>query len=199
MNYSKTYLSAFVAGVCIALGGACYLSLDNKIIGAFMFSLGLLTICINEFSLFTGKVCFARKLDDIKHLVIIWIANFLGCNFIAVILRIAKPELIQKAAQMCDIKSAQGLMVIPLGFMCNIFIYFVVNNYKNLYDTKKTILLMMCVAGFILCGFEHCIANMFYFAVAGKVDVVYILLNTLGNILGGLGIAIVCDAISERG
>ena len=195
MSYSKTYFSAFIAGICIALGGVCYLSIDNKIIGAFMFSLGLLTICINEFSLFTGKVCFARKLDDIKNLVIIWIGNFIGCSFIAGLVRISKPQLIQKAIEMCNTKSAEGLLVIPLGVMCNILIFFAVNNYKQLYDTKKSVLLMMCVAAFILCGFEHCVANMFYFVVAGRFDIEYLMLNTVGNIIGGIGISWLYDCI----
>ena len=30
----------------------------------------------------------------------------------------------------------------------------------------KYIVLMLCVAGFIICGFEHCVADMFYFALS---------------------------------
>ena len=38
------------------------------------------------------------------------------------------------------------------------------------YIYKKThniFLVALCVAIFILCGFEHCIANMFYYVFAG--------------------------------
>jgi len=42
---------------------------------------------------------------------------------------------------------------------------------------------------FILSGFEHCVANMFYFAMAGKFSLsmlVFIIVNTLGNSVGGI-------------
>lgn len=195
MKYTNTYISAFIAGMCIALGGCCYLSVDNKVLGAFLFSLGLLTICMNEFSLFTGKVCFARTMDDVKHLIIIWIGNFVGCALFGGLIRFAKPQVISKAVEMCDAKLLEGWRVIPLGILCNVLIYFAVVNYKNLYDTKKSFLLIMCVMAFILCGFEHCVANMFYFIVAGKFNIGYLLLNTVGNVIGGLGISWYRDCI----
>lgn len=46
----------------------------------------------------------------------------------------------------------------------------------------------LCVAVFILSGFEHCIANMFYFSVAGMWTghtLVWVLVMTLGNSIGG--------------
>jgi len=46
----------------------------------------------------------------------------------------------------------------------------------------------LCVAVFILCGFEHCIANMYYFSAAGVWSwptLGAILLMTLGNSIGG--------------
>ena len=50
------------------------------------------------------------------------------------------------------------------------------------------------VVVFILSGYEHCIANMFYFTVA-KVwslnTVVYLLVMTLGNAVGGMFIPFV--------
>ena len=53
---------------------------------------------------------------------------------------------------------------------------------------------------FILCGFEHCVANMFYFSVAnawsGK-TVLYLLVMTLGNSCGGL-ILPLCRKLKDR-
>ncbi len=42
---------------------------------------------------------------------------------------------------------------------------------------------------FILCGFEHCVANMFYFSVAGCWSgklLLRLLVMTLGNTVGGV-------------
>ena len=49
-------------------------------------------------------------------------------------------------------------------------------------------MVFLCVMVFILSGFEHCIANMYYFSVAGvwsKDTFLLILLMTLGNSIGG--------------
>ena len=45
----------------------------------------------------------------------------------------------------------------------------------------------MCV--FILCGFEHCVANMYYFTMGGAWSgraILYLLVMTLGNAVGGV-------------
>ena len=50
-------------------------------------------------------------------------------------------------------------------------------------------LMYIAVDGFILCGFEHCIANMFYFSLAGMWSgkaLLYILIMTLGNAVGDM-------------
>ena len=55
--------------------------------------------------------------------------------------------------------------------------------------TKNPVILFMGVAAFILCGFEHCIADMFYFSIAkmwSREAFLCILVITLGNSLGGI-------------
>lgn len=200
VNKEKTLINAIMAGICIGLGGACFLSIDNKIIGSFMFSLGLLTICANQFSLFTGKVCYARIKDDFINLIWIWFGNFIGCSLIGFILHLIKPQLIQKATEMCNAKLSEGLLVIPLGILCNVLIFFAVDGFKRIdNNVAKTVLLVMCVMAFILCGFEHCIANMFYFTVADctKINypIIYLLLNTFGNAVGGLAISFMYETV----
>lgn len=199
-KYYKIFISAIIAGICISIGGTCFLSLDNKVIGAFMFSLGLLTICSNEFHLFTGKVCFARKWDDYLNLLLIWIGNFVGCGIVGFSVKYTRPQLIQKAVEICNIKMTEKWwMIIILGIFCNVLIFFAVNNFKETAKKEKVVLLIMCVMVFILCGFEHCVANMFYFIVAGTPDSTrYILLNTVGNAAGGLAIGLVCERLKVR-
>ena len=56
-------------------------------------------------------------------------------------------------------------------------------------QTKNPLILFICVSVFILSGFEHCVANMFYFFLAGMWSlkaVGYLLIMTVGNSLGGM-------------
>ena len=49
--------------------------------------------------------------------------------------------------------------------------------------------IFLCIPVFILSGFEHSIANMFYFAAARSLSVeviIYIITVILGNSLGGI-------------
>ena len=63
MKSLKVFVSAVLAGFCIGLGGMLFLAMDDKVIGASLFSVGLFVICTNGFHLFTGKVCYAFQND----------------------------------------------------------------------------------------------------------------------------------------
>lgn len=186
MNFIKKSL---LAGMCIAIGGAAFLSVDNKLVGSILFSVGLLTICALEFNLFTGKVCYLPDSVNPLQIIVIWVMNFSGTIIIGVITRISNPQLISVAKTICSNKLSEGTMVFILGVMCNILIFFAVYGYKNIkHDVGKYLIVIMCVVVFIMSGYEHCIANMYYFTVAGWniIAVEYIIINTIGNAVGGI-------------
>ena len=54
-------VSAFLAGMSIGFGGLAFLSVDNKVIGAALFTVGLFCVCTFGFHLFTGKVCYVFR------------------------------------------------------------------------------------------------------------------------------------------
>ena len=45
MKRTVLFLSAILAGLCISFGGLAFLSLDNKVMGAAAFTIGLFVIC----------------------------------------------------------------------------------------------------------------------------------------------------------
>ena len=53
-------LKSFLAGVAIALGGYVYLSCENKYVGAFLFSVGLLTVLYFGLNR-AHRLCFFSK------------------------------------------------------------------------------------------------------------------------------------------
>ena len=72
--------------------------------------------------------------------------------------------------------------------------YTAVDLYKKLRGIGKYIAVFICVTVFILAGFEHCVANMYYFTVAGvwgwnAILALYVMIigNSLGSILLALG------------
>ena len=196
----KKYVSAFVmgilAGVAIAIGGAVYLASENKVVGAIFFSVGLFTVCTKGLSLFTGKAVylFDNKPKFLIDLVIIWIGNFAGAWAAAALLSLTRQldSLKAAASAIAETKANDSLLsLFILGVFCNICIYIAVDSYgKNTHDLGKYIGIVFGVTAFILAGFEHSVADMFYFAMAGRLFdgrvLLCLLVVTLGNVVGGV-------------
>ena len=82
--------------------------------------------------------------------------------------------------------SPAPLLISVAGIFCGALMYIAVEGYKQ---TKNPLILFVCVAGFILCGFEHCIADMFYVSVAQMWSTrafLCVVVISLGNAVGGM-------------
>lgn len=195
LKFISTLSLSTLAGICIGIGGCFFLAIDNRIIGALFFTLGLFTICTRGFFLFTGKVGYAldNPLSYIFELAVIWAGNLIGTNFTAFLISLTRyaAAFKEKAAGMCMTKlSDSPISIFILSIFCNVLMYIAVDGFrKNPHETGKYAGLFLCVAGFILAGFEHCIANMFYIGMAGAWSMhafLWLLIMTLGNTAGGL-------------
>lgn len=207
MGRGKVFLSALLAGVSIALGGTAYLSLESKIAGALFFTVGLFVICILKLHLFTGKVCYVSENPPAYavDLLFIWLGNLAGTALAALALRLTRigPALAEKAAGLCQTKLADSpWSIFILAVFCNIMIYIAVEGFNRApHDLGRYLALFLGVAVFILCGFEHCVANMYYFSVAGAWSLKalgYLLLMTLGNAVGGVFFPLVRRCLKEE-
>lgn len=193
-KFIHTFIPAILAGVCIALGGTVFLSSDTKLAGALFFCLGLLTILTCGFGLFTGKVCYTldNKPSFLGTLGIIWLGNLTGTGLSALFARFTRnyQSLNEKAAATISAKLSDSLIsLFVLGIGCGICIYIAINSYKTQDGFLKVTLVILPVMVFIFCGFEHCVADMFYFFLAGEITpdaLLRIIVITLGNSVGGM-------------
>ena len=195
MNRIKTFVYGVLAGVSIAIGGTVFLSVDNKALGALLFTVGLFTVCTFGFNLFTGKVCyvFERDRDYAIDLPIIWAGNLCGTWLTAFLesRTRAGAALAEKALALSQVKLDDSLLsIFILAVLCNLLIFIAVDGYnKNPHELGKYLSLFFGVIVFILCGFEHCVANMYYFSIAGVWSwetLGYVLVMTFGNTVGGV-------------
>ena len=194
MRRASLFLSGILAGICIGLGGTVFLSLDNKVLGALFFTVGLFTICTQGLHLYTGKVCYLweKDLSYALDLLPIWLGNLAGTWLLAAAERCTRiaPALTEKAAGLCETKLGDNLgSIFLLAIFCNMLIYIAVDGFnKNEHQVGKYLALFFGVMVFILSGFEHCVANMYYFSIAGMWSgktLLYVLVMTLGNSVGG--------------
>ena len=197
MGAKETWLRSVMAGICIAVGGAVNLSVDNKVVGAALFSTGLFTICTLGYYLYTGKVCYLldsnQKGKYLLWLGQIWAGNLIGTALVGYGLRLTRTgtALAEKAQGLCQAKLNDSLLsIFILSVLCNLMIYIAVENYKNTpHPLGKYLAIFLGVMVFILAGFAHCVANMFYFSVANIWNLhtlLYLLVMSLGNFAGGL-------------
>ena len=195
MNYVKTFIFGILAGISISIGGTVFLSLENKVLGAVFFTVGLFTVCTFGFDLFTGKVCyvFDRDLPYALSVIVMWAGNFVGAFLTAFAESLTRigPALREKAITMCTVKSDDSfLSLFILGIFCDILIYIGVDGYnKNPHEVGKYLSLLFGVTVFILCGTEHCVADMYYFSIAGMWNphtLLCLLVISLGNAFGGV-------------
>lgn len=194
MKHLNTFIYAVLAGMSIAIGGVVFLSIDNKVLGSVFFSIGLFAVCTLGLNLYTGKVCyiFDNKLSYSLDVVNIWFGNLVGTAMVGYLMRATRiAGIAEKAKAMCDTKLNDSMLsIFILAIFCNIMIYFGVEAYKtNQHETGKYYGILFSIVVFIVSGYEHCIANMFYFSIANVWSlhaVQYLLVMTLGNLVGGV-------------
>ncbi len=203
-KYSGMFLYSILGGFCISLGATVFLRLKDAfpgghVVGALLFAVGLFTICTRGYILYTGRVgyLFDNPLPGyLFDLVVIWVGNFVGCLLLAVLQTWTTvfDGLQATAMTMVEGKMAASyLSLFILGIFCNIFMFIAVNGYaKNPHELGKYLAIFLGVSVFILSGTEHCIADMYYWAISGILydapgeTLLRLFIITLGNAVGGV-------------
>ncbi len=194
-------LSSFLAGALIALGATSYLVLSSncnlgyKIFGSFLFGIGLFTIITYNLWLFTGKVGYAldnKKIYIIK-LVLCLIFNLMGSLIMTLILKVTPigDNVKEYSKTLVSNKyNEKWYELLILSCMCGIMIFLSVDGYKKCENIiGKILFVFLPIMLFILCGFEHVVANITYFTYSGIIRVKIIpwfIIMALGNAIGSL-------------
>lgn len=183
MSIKSMFIKSMYAGIMIGIGGIVYLSVENRVIGSFLFSFGLLTIVTQGFYLYTGKIGFIRKKNELPDMLVIILGNFVGTLAAAALAKAAHLNI--DSSQLVSAKINNGILhVFILSVFCGIMMYLAIANYNK---SKNVIFIILPVMIFILSGFEHSIANMFYFNLAGLYSIkgiCYLLVMLIGNGIG---------------
>lgn len=189
MNRWIDFIKAVLAGMCISTGCLCYLSADNKVIGAFLFSIGLLTILTYNLRLYTGMIGRARELKDVYRCAIVFIGNCYGCAF-TYSLCLLTPIYARIAPQLETISTSKTSTPLTelffLGILCGGLMSFATKKKDNY------LVSIMCVMAFILIGAEHSVADAFYLLASDDIiQYLKIFAVAIGNAIG----AIITDSV----
>lgn len=192
MKILTYFIKSLIAGAFIGIGGTIYLSCESKIAGSLLFGLGLFTIVNLGLNLFTGKIGFVDKSNFIE-VIVTFFGNFAGTNLVAFLLKSTRiypalAEKIEGSSMVVTKLNDSYLSLFVLGIFCGVLMYTAVATFRRKPDILGAIAVFLCVSVFILCGFEHCIADMYYFALVTSIDqyILPLLVITLGNSLGAI-------------
>lgn len=214
-NFVKYFFRAIMAGFFIDVAMVYSNVVGNvfsstmpewgKFLSALVFSIAVLLISMVGGELFTGNnlvMAFGAydKRVSWEKVGKVWgisyVGNFVGCLVFALIFVGAG------ASGTKDYFAGfiNNKLTIPMGEMflravlCNFFVCLgVLCGIKLKSEAAKFLMIVMCISGFVVSGFEHCIANMGIFTVSvclvPGVSVAAMLKSmvivTLGNIVGG--------------
>lgn len=171
------FIRAVAAGVMIGIAGAVYLAVGPPL-GAILFSLGLILICTRGYNLYTGKIGY---IQEPKDAIDMWI--YIGGNALGTWLVAATQTMSTQSLILSKLEVPLWLTFIK-AIGCGILMYLAVDIYK----TKQNYWgIITCIPAFILAGFEHSIADMFYIWLGGIYDwrvLEFICIVILGNAIG---------------
>ena len=180
-------IKSIMAGSMITMSAAIYLTVGGPL-GAFMFSIGLLTILYFQLNLFTGKAGLLVE-HQIKplDLAAIWIGNLIGCVLFSILLLVSPlgMSLAEGAAAIITVRITNlWFENIILGIFCGILMYIAVKQYPI-----APYVTILSVASFILLGANHCVADMAYMFLAANPKILLpafaaLIFTTIGNIIG---------------
>lgn len=219
----KTFILAIFAGAFIALGAlgsqivACGVApvAFGRVLSGLIFPIGLAMVIIAGGELFTGNcLLFIPVLDRqislfdfVKNLFIVYLGNIVGSVLIAFlanyghVLSLYNGELVRNVVTTASVKAnIPFLDAFFKGILCNVLVCIAVWASQAAEELSgRIIALYLPIFLFVVCGFEHSVANMYFipsgmlaqyvYGYPGHISILGFLWNllpvTLGNLVGG--------------
>lgn len=157
----KFTLGGIVAGACVGLAATVYLKVGGML-GAFMFSLGLLSVIVLSVPLYTGQAqnVWRPTRSNYALLGLMLLLNIVGCIIMSALT--ASPELTAASEAIIATRLSKGplmdgILSIPCGFLMTAAV-------RGFTIHKTWLPLLLGVPAFIVCGFPHCVADSYYYA-----------------------------------
>ncbi len=202
------FADGVLSGVMIGVGGIVSQSCDNRYLGAFLFSLGLFCIIHLRYGLYTGKVGYIldRDLPYLGETFFTLLSNAVGVALTAGLIHLTRfatdtpvsgldVTLMERAESCMNAKLNDSLLSsFILAIFCGLMMFSAVEGCRKCTENKNDVaglfVVVMPIMVFILCGFNHCVADMFYYFLAGcplpSKALLYFPVAILGNLVGGI-------------
>ena len=229
MSIKQSFILSLMAGAFISMGAMFFTLVVGdpdlpfavqRVFGGCLFSLGLLLVVVCGAELFTGNTMIVMSAASKKiswgsvwkNWIVVFVGNFIGSLvMVALVYLSGMPSMDGGQVGQTMVSVASGKMsadwvtLFAKGILCNFLVCLAVwMAYASKTVVDKMFAVLLPIAAFVACGFEHCVANMFFLPmgillVSVGVDPVALDLTTIswagalwnwsatvpGNIVGG--------------
>ena len=229
MSVGKMFLLAIMAGLFIGCGATLFTLVQGdseltfaikRVFGAACFSVGLMLVVCCGAELFTGNTLMVCGLGSkkinwggmLKNWVVVWLGNLAGSLLMAFLVYMSAMAAMNNGLvgdAMVSIATGKVTLapetIFCKAILCNFLVCLAVwISFGARTIADKIICVIMPITAFVACGFEHCVANMFFLFMgffaklagygaaidAAALNLGGIFYNltfaTLGNIVGGM-------------
>ena len=199
---------------CVFLGDPSIPFAVQRVVGGLCFSLGLVLVLCCGAELFTGNMLMVCALASkkitlgamAKNWALVWLGNLAGALVYFAHIGDMNGGAVGSAMISVAVSKVtpDWITLFFKGILCNIFVCLAVwIGFGARTVVDKVIGILLPISAFVACGFEHCVANMFFLPMgllakstgyastvdASALDFSSIFYNistaTLGNIVGG--------------
>ncbi len=203
MSTFKKIISGVMAGWSISIGATAFLVTQNTAAGAVFFCIGILMVANFNGMLLTRvtPLCAYKGQYTVWDILVSWFTNFAGTFLGAAMIRFSRVwnTVSDRVRSIVDTKCEDSfLSLFLLGVLCAALVAYGVLSWVKHSDNKvvQMLYLMFFITIFVLCGFDHIVANMVYYAAyflgfgyrSGMI--LSLLAVTAGNIVGGAGVGL---------
>lgn len=213
-RYIKIALGSILAAFAVALASYVYMMgqvkfSQYKLISAIFFCVGFFLISAFSWYLYTGKIGYLiheKRLSYVIDLLIIFVVNLVVCILLGMLMGLLTFNTNIESSSSLDVikhsvshylqkKINNGPYTIISALFCGILIHLTAIAWKDVKSMLlKSLILIFAITTFVLSGFDHVIANTFYFSIGlfhvdynigyAALSVFYALIgNSLGSII----------------
>lgn len=175
--YLNVFAKSIIAGIFIGMAGIVSAQYEHS---ELIFPIGLICIILSNGLLYTGCIGHYNLKDKKWFLLCILFGNFIGVYLTLFYARTLDFNLF------VNIIKYKETLIFSKCFISSIFCGMLMCAATSLNERKNILVIIICVAAFIIGKFDHCIADMFYLGIDGYnfLDFLIITTSIIGNTVG---------------
>lgn len=155
------------AGIVIGIGGFAFLSAANHVVGAILFSIGLLACSMLNLNMFTDKSGFLQDTKDFRRLILVLLLNLFAAFMFGLLARFFDTSISTAADGILIARlNTEYLPCIIRSIIIGFLMTLAMCKEQNTHSNDNHIITILCAFAAMYLGGFHCILESFYYGAS---------------------------------